>query len=188
MKKLLMSVAVLATAVFANAQTPADLCPTRARSFVAVCAAGGFGSLFSIWSPYDKLNDGDTRHWTNDEKPLEGLLRVDGKTYRFMGSKERALLESIVPMADEAEWKAMYTRTNPGAGWEKPDFNASGWKEGTAAFGSPELSNVRTHWSEQNSDLYVRRSVELTADDLNNDLYLVYSHDDVLRSLSMELL
>ena len=180
MKKLLMSVAVLATAVFANAQTPADFVPYKNTKLrlpsVPLVVSDPY---FSIWSPYDKLNDGDTRHWTNDEKPLEGLLRVDGKTYRFMGSKERSLLESIVPMADEAEWKAMYTRTNPGAGWEKPDFNASGWKEGTAAFGSPELSNVRTHWSEQNSDLYVRRSVELTADDLNNDLYLVYSHDDV---------
>ena len=180
MKKLLMSVAVLATAVFANAQTPADFVPYKSTKLrlpsVPLVVSDPY---FSIWSPYDKLNEGDTRHWTNDEKPLEGLLRVDGKTYRFMGSKERALLESIVPMADEAEWKAMYTRTNPGAGWEKPDFNANGWKEGTAAFGSPELSNVRTHWSEQNSDLYVRRSVELTADDLNNDLYLVYSHDDV---------
>ncbi len=180
MKKLLMSVAVLATAVFANAQTPADFVPYKSTKLrlpsVPLVVSDPY---FSIWSPYDKLNDGDTRHWTNDEKPLEGLLRVDGKTYRFMGSKERALLESIVPMADEAEWKAMYTRTNPGAGWEKPDFNASGWNEGTAAFGSPELSNVRTHWSEQNSDLYVRRSVELTADDLKNDLYLVYSHDDV---------
>lgn len=172
MKKLLMSVAVLATAVFANAQTPADFVPYKSTKLrlpsVPLVVSDPY---FSIWSPYDKLNDGDTRHWTNDEKPLEGLLRVDGKTYRFMGSKERSLLESIVPMADEAEWKAMYTRTNPGAGWEKPDFNANGWKEGTAAFGSPELSNVRTHWSEQNSDLYVRRSVELTADDLNNDLY-----------------
>ena len=36
---------------------------------------------FSIWSPYDHLTDGTTRHWTNDEKPLQGWLRVDGVTY-----------------------------------------------------------------------------------------------------------
>lgn len=180
MKKLLMSVAVFATAMFANAQTPEDFVPYKNTKLrlpsVPLVVSDPY---FSIWSPYDKLNDGDTRHWTHDEKPLEGLLRVDGKTYRFMGSKERYLLESIVPMADEVEWKAQYTRTNPGAGWEKPDFNANGWKEGTAAFGSPDLSNVRTRWSEENSDLYVRRTVELTEEDLKNDLYLVYSHDDV---------
>ena len=34
---------------------------------------------FSIWSPYDQLNEGATRHWTHEEKPLEGFLRVDGK-------------------------------------------------------------------------------------------------------------
>lgn len=44
---------------------------------------------FSIWSPYDHLNDGTTRHWTNDEKPIDGLLRVDGKTYSFMGTTEK---------------------------------------------------------------------------------------------------
>ncbi|MBR5775577.1 MAG: DUF4964 domain-containing protein, partial [Bacteroidaceae bacterium] len=43
---------------------------------------------FSIWSPYDKLTDGSTRHWTNDVKPLLGLLRVDGTTYRFMGTQQ----------------------------------------------------------------------------------------------------
>lgn len=180
MKKLLMSVAVFATALFANAQTPADFVPYKSTKLrlpsVPLVVSDPY---FSIWSPYDKLNDGDTRHWTNDEKPLEGLLRVDGKTYRFMGSKDKYLLESIVPMADEVRWKAQYTRTNPGAGWEKPDFNASGWKEGEAAFGSPDLSFVSTRWSEENSDLYVRRSFDLTEEDLKNDLYLVYSHDDV---------
>ena len=175
-----MSVAVFATALFANAQTPADFVPYKSTKLrlpsVPLVVSDPY---FSIWSPYDKLNDGDTRHWTNDEKPLEGLLRVDGKTYRFMGSKDKYLLESIVPMADEVRWKAQYTRKNPGAGWEKPDFNASGWKEGEAAFGSPDLSFVSTRWSEENSDLYVRRSFDLTEEDLKNDLYLVYSHDDV---------
>ena len=64
---------------------------------------------FSIWSPFDKLTDGITRHWTDDEKPLEGLLRVDGKTYRWMGT-DRCILESLIPMADEKAWEADYTR------------------------------------------------------------------------------
>ena len=43
---------------------------------------------FSIWSPYDKLTDGTTRHWTDQEKPLEGFLRVDGVTYQWMGTNK----------------------------------------------------------------------------------------------------
>ena len=133
---------------------------------------------FSIWSPYDKLTDGTTRHWTNDEKPLEGLLTVDGTVYRWMGA-ERFVLKSIAPMADEEAWEADYSRAVQRDGWQRPDFQPTGWQRGRAAWGSDGLDFVRTHWSDLNSDLYVRRSVNLTADDLKEDLWLVYSHDDV---------
>ena len=43
---------------------------------------------FSIWSPFDKLTDGTTRHWTDQEKPLEGFLRIDGVTYQWMGTNK----------------------------------------------------------------------------------------------------
>lgn len=132
---------------------------------------------FSIWSPYDNLTDGCTAHWTSDEKPLEGILRVDGKNYRFLGTKN-TVFETVVPMGDEQAWKGSYTRTNPGAGWEKPDYNASSWKVGEGAFGSDGNSFVRTKWSEENSDLYVRREINLTPADLEGDLYIMYSHDD----------
>ena len=134
---------------------------------------------FSIWSPFDKLTDGITRHWTDDEKPLEGLLRVDGKTYRWMGT-DRCILESLIPMADEKAWEADYTREKQsGTEWTLPSYNPSGWQRGRAAWGSNGLNYVHTQWSEEHSDLYVRRNFELEATDLKEDLYLVYSHDDV---------
>ena len=180
MKKLAISIAVLAASLSAMAQTPETFKPYKSTS-LRLPSVPLFVSdpYFSVWSPYDKLTDGDTRHWTHDEKPFEGLLRVDGQVYRFMGAKERTLLETLVPMASEEAWKGLYTRQNPGAGWEKPNFTPQGWKEGRAAWGSDALSHVNTHWSDLNSDLYVRRDVELSVNDLNNDLYLIYSHDDV---------
>lgn len=132
---------------------------------------------FSIWSPYDRLTDGCPAHWTADEKPLEGLLRVDGKTYRFMGAKN-TVFETVVPMGSEQAWKGAYSRTNPGAGWEKPGYDDSAWSVGEGAFGSDGNTSIRTKWSEENSDLYVRREVELTPADLEGNLFLVYSHDD----------
>lgn len=40
---------------------------------------------FSIWSTTDKLADSETVHWTLSLQPINGIVRIDGKPYRFMG-------------------------------------------------------------------------------------------------------
>jgi len=134
---------------------------------------------FSIWSPYDKLTDGTTRHWTNDEKPIFGLLYVDGTPYRFMGAQQEYILASIAPMSDEEAWEGKVNRdTQNGESWTAPDFNDSSWRTEKAAWGS-EGDNIRSRWGRQGSDIYIRRDISLSDADLQEDLYLQYSHDDV---------
>ena len=178
-KKIILGALMLLVSAVANAQNAGLFLPYQTTDLrVPSVPLIVNDPYFSIWSPYDQLNEGMTRHWTNDEKPLGGWLRVDGKTYCFMGA-DRDVFKTIAPMADEGGWKARYTREVQQDGWQKPDFNDAAWREGTAAFGSPDLSFVRTRWSEENSDLYVRRTIDVTAADLQEELMLIYSHDDV---------
>lgn len=180
MKKIMMMAAALAMAITAGAQTAEFFKPYKQTKLrlpsVPLVVSDPY---LSIWSPYDKLTDGTTRHWTNDEKAIEGLVRVDGKVYRFMGNDDRQVLQTVVPMADEVRWDARYTRTTPAQGWQNPGFDDSAWKQGKAAFGSDGLSFVSTQWKDLNSDLYVRRTFNLSAEDAKSDLWIVYSHDDV---------
>ena len=137
---------------------------------------------FSLWSPFDRLNDGTTRHWTDAEKSMDGLLRVDGKSYRFMGSQRANLLKAIAPMATaESGWTAKVTHARQnGTGWTSPSFDDSSWSTEDAAWGTVnEYPNCRHSWSAQNSDIYIRRIVSLTSEDLQKDLWIQFSHDDV---------
>ena len=137
---------------------------------------------FSFWSPFDKLTDGSVRHWTDAEKPVEGLLRVDGNNYRWMGNGQQFLLKPIAPMADSGDsWTGRVSHTfQTGTAWTQRGFNDSSWKEEKAAWGTAnEYPNVHNAWTATNSDIYVRRTVTLTADDLQKDLWIEFSHDDV---------
>lgn len=133
---------------------------------------------FSVWSPFDQLNAGTTTHWTGDEKPIEGYLRVDGVTYRFMGAEDRPQLLPVVPMADKQAWTGSYLKGQAPSGWQNPKFDDGGWAKGQGAFGTDNMHDVHTPWTGDHTDIYVRRTVHLTAEDLKSDLYLVFSHDD----------
>ncbi len=41
---------------------------------------------FSVWSGSDKLTDDWSRHWTGSTMAMVGIVRIDGKPYRFCGS------------------------------------------------------------------------------------------------------
>ncbi len=136
---------------------------------------------FSYWSPYDKLNEGTTRHWSDAEKAMDGLLRVDGIVYRFMGAPRRNLLKPLAPMASaEAGWTAKVSHARQtDERWTRLKFNDADWSTEEAAWGSVgEYPHCRNRWDQEDSDIYLRRTVHLRAEDLEKDLWLQFSHDD----------
>ena len=184
LKNTILFAVALLTATHTQAQTPDMFIPyqqsdLRLPSYPLLLN----DPYFSLWSPHDKLYDGTTRHWSDIEKPMNGLLRVDGTAYRFMGSKANSLLTSVAGcgMTGEVAWEAKVSyEKQSGTDWTRDTFDDSTWETQKAAWGTPgEYPNVSNPWTAGNSDIYVRRSVTLTREDLAKELWIQFSHDDV---------
>ncbi len=73
---------------------------------------------FSIWSFSDELTSQETKHWTGRPQSLLGLIRIDGRVYRFLG-KEAAGDSMPELIRAEQQWvdvKATQTRYQFGCG------------------------------------------------------------------------
>ncbi len=127
---------------------------------------------FSIWSFTDDLTASATKHWTGASQSLLGLIKVDGKTYRFLG-KEESVYESVLPAADEGNYTVSYTETQPAEGWMRPGFDDSKWQSAYAPFGDND--QAATKWLSKN--LWVRRVFTLNNTDIDK-LFLKINHDD----------
>ena len=101
MKKLLLCLVGVANVLAVEAQAGSFFEPYRRTSLrlpsVPLIVNDPY---FSIWSAHNNLYDGATCHWTGQRKAIDGLLRVDGTTYRFMGKDKGRLLKPVAPMAD----------------------------------------------------------------------------------------
>lgn len=130
----------------------------------------------SAWSFTDNLYDGSVKHWTGKDFPLIGVAKVDGQTYRFMGTEELEL-RPLVKTSEQGTWTGKYTTQKPADGWQNAGFNDKSWKEGEGAFGTKENEPAaKTQWGEE--FIWVRRTADIQEDLTGKNVYLEYSHDD----------
>ena len=133
---------------------------------------------FSLWSMTDKLTDSPTRHWTGKPQSLEGVIRVDGKAYQFLGAVPTTYI-SVLPTGESAPYTAKYTLTKPSEGWQKPDYNDQNWKTGPGPFG--DNADARTPWLSSKTDpngIHIRRAFTYDGKIDPDKLLLAISYDD----------
>ncbi len=130
---------------------------------------------FSVWAFQDTLAAAPTRHWTGQAQALEGVVRVDGRAYQFLGQTAPEY-RALIPTAEEKPYTARYTFAAPAVGWERRTFaNAVSWKTGPAPF-TNDPARPGTAWT--GHDVWVRRSVTLVGPLPTGPLELLLWHDD----------
>ncbi|HAK77961.1 MAG TPA: glutaminase [Runella sp.] len=133
---------------------------------------------FSIWSTTDQLTDGPTRHWTGRPHSLEGIVRVDGKSYQFLGAPP-TLYQALLPTGENKAYDALYTTTKPSTGWEQPDFIPQGWKTGSGPFGDSPASRTPFHNGKIDKDgIFIRREFNYDGQVDASKLLLTLINDD----------
>ena len=130
---------------------------------------------FSIWSNTDRLNQSITRHWTGKEQSLVGIVKVDGKYYRFMGAPAPEY-KSLAASADQTPYNCRYLmETNPATNWNQPEFDDQSWQMGMAPFGD-DRGQAKTKWT--GKDIWLRRKFNITEMPKGRLVLKIYHDDD----------
>ena len=128
----------------------------------------------SGWSLTDRLYDSNVKHWTEKDRPLLGIVTVDGVDYQFMGLDNPAT-QVVAPSGVAMPWPCRYVTEQPQGDWFAPAYDDRGWKQGEGAFVIDYPSYQGTKW--ETDHVWLRRTVQLG--DLDGKRVLLgYSHDD----------
>jgi hypothetical protein len=136
----------------------------------------------------DGLNAAIYTQITDVETEANGLLTYDRAVIKVdtaqivLANQGKAIVPPEAPRhwllatseKDAQTWR--YTTDKPADGWQKPDFDASAWKQAPGGFGTEGTpgSQVRTKWDGR--DIWIRRDFDLAAAPGNP--LLIMHHDE----------
>jgi hypothetical protein len=129
---------------------------------------------FSVWSFSDKLNESATRHWTGTPQGMVGLLKVDGRTYKFLGELEYPQ-ETILTPGEDRPADCRYTLQKPDGAWTDEAYDDRPWTSGSMPFGKGWGNDFATAWDTR--EIWARRTFDLADTDIK-ELMLLLRHDD----------
>jgi hypothetical protein len=130
---------------------------------------------FSIWSFSDQLNTSTTRHWTGNDQSLLGFIKVDQKTYQFLGQLPIPT-ETLLPSGElSSPVEVQFIESDPGPNWMTENFDAKNWFTGKMPFGKGWGNNFSTAWNSKS--IWVRRTFEMNQTNIEQ-LLLQLRHDD----------
>ncbi|MCK4999045.1 MAG: hypothetical protein KAS23_05905 [Anaerohalosphaera sp.] len=136
---------------------------------------------------YDGLSAAVYTQTTDVEIEINGLMTYDRDVIKMNAAKVKAInnklympppiVKTVVACAKTKKLPWRYTFDKPVDSWQKPGFDDSAWKQGTAGFGTETTPGaiVGTKWD--SSDIWLRRT--FTLDTIQpNDLQLTVHHDE----------
>ena len=87
------------------------------------------------------------------------------------------IIKPVVPTSEKQPQTWRYNTEKPPAGWTRPGFDDSGWKEGPGGFGRADTpaAVIGTKWT--GSDIWIRREVTVPKGEYRN-LHLRIHHDE----------
>ena len=89
------------------------------------------------------------------------------------------VVKSVVPTAQDSPTRWHYTTDKPDANWYEEAFDDTNWKTGESGFGTAGTPSAIVHTVWNTGDIWMRRTFDLPATDLNTLKLWVFHDEDV---------
>ena len=128
---------------------------------IPICIASNH-SLMALVPDFSIQTVGNTLHTKypklsrNKEFPMIGILKVDGKSYRFMGGDSLRPFPLVPLSTINCGWPARYSYLHPKDDWMRKEYDDKEWYNGLGAWGAENRPYpIHSTWTV--ADIYIRR-------------------------------